>query len=98
MIPLRDPEEIETRHLHEAVSLDGKRVLEVGCGNGRLTWRYAHSARRVIGIDLSQTGLSEAQNGCPPALRATVSFALADGRALPFAAGRFDVILLAWSL
>ncbi len=93
-----DPEEIEPRHLQEAVRLAGKRVLEIGCGDGRLTWRYAQSAMHVVGIDPSQTDLREAQNSCPSALRASVRFAAADARTLPFAANQFDVALLAWSL
>jgi ubiquinone/menaquinone biosynthesis C-methylase UbiE len=93
-----DPEETEPRYLREAVKLDGKRILEVGCGNGRLTWRYAQRARRVVGIDHRQTDLRDAQDSCPPALRSTVRFAAADALALPFATNQFDVALLAWSL
>jgi ubiquinone/menaquinone biosynthesis C-methylase UbiE len=98
MTLLRDPEENETRQLHAAVPLAGKRVLEVGCGAGRLTWRFARSAGQVVGLDPNPASLRTAYHDCPPALRPTVAFALGDARAIPFAAGTFDVAVLAWSL
>ncbi len=94
----RDPEEVETRYLHEFVSFAGKRVLEVGCGEGRLTWRYAHAARRVVGIDPNLEHLCVAPRECPPDLRASVGFALARAEALPFLGETFNVAVLAWSL
>ena len=41
MIGLLDPEGVETRVLHDLVDFRGKDVLEIGCGDGRMTWRYA---------------------------------------------------------
>jgi 2-polyprenyl-3-methyl-5-hydroxy-6-metoxy-1,4-benzoquinol methylase len=41
-MPLRiDPEQNEIRALKSAANWRGKEVLEVGCGNGRLTLRLA---------------------------------------------------------
>jgi hypothetical protein len=34
-----DPEQNEIGALLDFVNLDGRRVLEIGSGNGRLTWR-----------------------------------------------------------
>jgi len=36
-----DPEGNETLALFDLVQLDGREVLEIGCGDGRLTRRYA---------------------------------------------------------
>ncbi len=94
----RDPEQVEKRYLHDFVSLAGKRVLEVGCGEGRLTWRYADIAGRVTGIDTDPERLAAAPRDCPPDLRRRVGFALAQAEALPFAGETFDVAILAWSL
>ena len=40
----RDPEQIEIRMLREFADLEGKHILEIGSGDGRLTWRYAQFA------------------------------------------------------
>ncbi len=94
----RDPEETETTHLHDIAQFANARVLEIGCGNGRLTWRYAGTANRVTGIDPDMTRLFTAIGDCPPGLRSAVSFARAKSEALPFARDTFDLAVLAWSL
>ena len=98
MTIFRDPEENEIRYLRDFVSLSGKHVLEIGCGEGRLTWRYAHTAGRVVGIDLNPIRLLKAQFECQPELRSKVSFALASSLDLPFPPEKFAVAVLAWSL
>jgi ubiquinone/menaquinone biosynthesis C-methylase UbiE len=45
-----DPE-AEMAALRELGGLEGARVLEVGCGDGRLTFRYTPAARSVLAID-----------------------------------------------
>ena len=45
MSVLLDPEETETRVLHELIDFTGKDVLEIGCGDGRMTWRFASPPR-----------------------------------------------------
>jgi len=94
----RDPEERELRHLHAFADFAGARVLEVGCGEGRLTWRYAAAPTRVVGIDPDPQRLGVARSDCPLALRANVTFALAKAEALPFPRETFDLAVLAWSL
>ena len=46
-----DPENGEPRALFNLVDLSSRRVLEIGCGDGRLTWRYADRAAHVTAID-----------------------------------------------
>jgi len=47
-----DPEGHETAALDQLLpDLRGRRVLEVGCGEGRLTCRYADRAGSVLAID-----------------------------------------------
>jgi len=94
----KDPEGIETAHLRDFAPLTGARVLEVGCGDGRLTWRYAAAARRVVGIDPDAEELSIAFRKRLPHLRSTVILTQAQAEALPFPRETFDVAVLAWSL
>ncbi len=93
-----DPEGFETAHVHEFLRPANAHVLEIGCGEGRLTWRYALAARRVVGVDLDAVRVQTAMRECPTALSTRVAFAMADTLALPFPDQVFDGALLAWSL
>lgn len=95
-----DPEGTETRYLLRYAELaqeSPKRVLEVGCGDGRLTWRYAHAARQVVGIDLHADDLRVALIDRPGDLAQRVQFARADALHLPIANGARDLAIFAWS-
>lgn len=92
----RDPAGSESSYLHKFAKFTGQRVLEIGCGDGRLTWQYAKMAQRVAGIDLQADDLRVAMIDRPSDL--PVSFARADSVSLPFAKERFDIAILAWSL
>ena len=48
----------------------GRRVLDIGCGTGRLTAEIAsHSRRFVVGVDRSASMLTEASRTQEPAVR-----------------------------
>jgi ubiquinone/menaquinone biosynthesis C-methylase UbiE len=93
-----DPERSERKHLHKLVDFTGKRVLEIGCGQGRLTWQYASTARSVAGIDVDFDDLRVAMVDRPRDLAERVVFARANSVHLPFAEETFDIAVLAWSL
>ena len=94
----KDPEGVEQRHLGGLVQFAGKRVLEIGCGDGRLTWKYARLARQVVGIDLDADGLRFASIERPSDLEKSVAFVRASSTGLPLPRATFDIALLAWSL
>jgi ubiquinone/menaquinone biosynthesis C-methylase UbiE len=94
----KDPERNETKHLHQFVDFANQRVLEVGCGEGRLTWRYAKETRTTIGVDLDRDSLRIAKVDRPHDLENKVHFACADSQHLPFSKEKFDIAILAWSL
>lgn len=93
----KDPEGIETHYLNKAINFKNQHVLEIGMGDGRLTWRYAHSAGRVTGIDLDADELKVAAAERPAGLRETVSLVQANSLDLPFRRETFDKTILAWS-
>jgi len=93
----KDAERNEVLYLHKYADFDRKRVLEVGCGDGRLTWRYARDARHVTGIDLEQDDLRVASIERAADLETTVALARADTIHLPFRDHAFDMAILAWS-
>ena len=93
----KDPEGTETHYLNQIVDFTGQHVLEIGMGDGRLTWRYARSAGRVTGIDLDADELKVAALERPAGLRETVSLVQANSLNLPFRRETFDKAILAWS-
>ncbi len=93
----KDPERSEAQQLLACVDVKGKRVLEIGCGDGRLTWSYASGAGRVGGIDLDRDALKVARIERPSDLEERVLFAAADSRRLPFPTANFDLAIFAWS-
>jgi len=46
-----DPEGHETRALHSLIDFSDRDVMEIGAGDGRMTWRYADAARSVTALD-----------------------------------------------
>lgn len=88
----------EPRALLAAADFSGARVLEIGSGNGRLTFRFAADARSVIGVDLKHAELASALQSCPERLRPGVRFACASAISLPFRDAVFDIALFASAL
>jgi len=100
-----DPEQNETHALLQILGdLSGKRVLEIGCGDGRMTGRYAEKAAQVIGIDPDGDKISQAIRTAPPYFQERVSFYADDleGYAAKWQLVNpeegFDLVILAWSL
>jgi ubiquinone/menaquinone biosynthesis C-methylase UbiE len=93
-----DPEGRETQALYTAADFRGKRVLEIGCGAGRLMRRYADAASFAGGVDSSFESLWAARHDRPRELARRLAHIQAAAFALPFAAGVFDIVLFGWSL
>jgi 2-polyprenyl-3-methyl-5-hydroxy-6-metoxy-1,4-benzoquinol methylase len=93
-----DPEQAETRAIHSLVDFTGTNVLEVGCGDGRLTWRFAEQARAVLALDPEASAIETAQANCPAHLLQKVTFQTADITRVELAPTAYDVVVLSWSL
>ena len=63
-----DPEGAETDALARLAPVDGLRVLELGCGDGRLTFRYADAAASVLAIDPDPDLIARARAAVPSRL------------------------------
>ncbi len=59
--PLHDINPLRLGYIDKAVSLDGKTVLDVGCGGGILSESMAMKGAQVTGIDLGEKALKVAQ-------------------------------------
>ena len=93
----KDPEGTEIHHLGEAAAFANQNVLEIGCGEGRLTWRVAPLCGRLTGIDPEADALRVASVERPDNLRKTVRFVRASALDLPFPHETFDMAILSWS-
>ena len=92
-----DPEGTEITVIHELVDFSGADVLEVGCGDGRLTWRYADEAASVLAIDMNGEKIERAGEAIP---FAPLQDEFCRGRYCPGGAfpDAYDVAILAHSL
>jgi trans-aconitate 2-methyltransferase len=73
---------------------DSNRILDVGCGDGKITAEIASRAPRgsVVGVDPSRDMISFAQSHFGPAARPNLRFEVADARCLPFK-NEFDLVV-----
>lgn len=70
----------------------GRRLLEVGCGIGTDLVRFARGGAVVTGVDLSQTAIDLAVRNFALHEVEAEDLRVANGEALPFADGSFDVV------
>ena len=93
-----DPEEREFEALLAlAGDLTGQRVLEVGCGNGRITTHLAPHAAHVTAIDPNAERIAQAKANLPAELAHKISYLPISLEDLP-PSEKFDMVLLSWSL
>jgi 16S rRNA A1518/A1519 N6-dimethyltransferase RsmA/KsgA/DIM1 with predicted DNA glycosylase/AP lyase activity len=89
-----DPEEHEIAALGAmAASFAGCRVVEIGCGDGRLTRRYAHAAESVLAIDSDADAVARLAGTLPNVDARAIGV---DQLVLP--PQSVDIVLFAWSL
>jgi len=96
--PRRDPENAERRVLQRFSPQSEGRVLDIGCGDGRLTWLLARSAGLVVGLDIDKDELRNARSTRPGAVSAKVCCTAAAGEAMPFVNELFNLAIFSWSL
>lgn len=88
-----DREMVAQKFLVEFAEPDGKDVLEIGCGKGRITEMISGWAESYVAVDPDRAALDEAEVRVPG-----VSFVQGDGEELQFPAESFDVVVFSLSL
>jgi ubiquinone/menaquinone biosynthesis C-methylase UbiE len=96
--PLVDPEGVELETLRALAPVDGLRVLELGCGDGRVTFRLAETAASVLAVDPDEERIAAARATLPAHLGEKVSFAVAGAAEVDAPRPEFDLAIFSWSL
>jgi SAM-dependent methyltransferase len=77
--------------IHGYTRARGKRVLDVGCGNGYVLAQYARHGAEVHGIDLTETAVSLSRRRFELA-GLTGTFQRTDGDTIPYPDESFDIV------
>ena len=91
-------EGFERRLIERFVSLRRKRVLEIGCGDGRLTFTYASRASSVLAIDPDRPSIEDARFEQRSRGAFNIDFRVSSIEHLRAVGARFDAALFSWSL
>jgi ubiquinone/menaquinone biosynthesis C-methylase UbiE len=76
----------------------GRRVLDLGCGDGRFAFAFARLASNVEGLDPDAEAIAVAKQTAREAGVRNVRFAVGAAQHLPYPDGAFDVVVLSWTL
>jgi ubiquinone/menaquinone biosynthesis C-methylase UbiE len=76
----------------------GKRVLDLGCGDGRFALGVAPLASSVEGLDPDAEAIAAAKKAARESGAANVRFRVGAAQKLPYPDATFDVVLLSWTL
>jgi len=93
-----DPEAVELRTLAEIAPVDGLRVLELGCGDGRITFEIAPSAASILAVDPDEERIATARGRLPAGLEQRVRFVAVGAAEVEAPAHEFELALFSWSL
>src|SRR5437667_9874030 len=93
-----DPDERELAALARGSTWRGRRVLEIGCGDGRLTLRLARLGARVVAIDPEAAKVRAARQSLPRRYARRVEYRVGRAQRLPWRAHEFDCVVFAWAL
>ena len=98
--PLSDypPPGVEVRLIERFGRLRGRRILEIGCGDGRLTRQLAPLASSVVAIEPDSARVALARRMTASEGIDNVSFRVGSAEHLRLGTGPFDVVLFSWSL
>ena len=80
------------RLLSLAGDMTGKRVLDLGCGNGWAAVNYARKGAGVTGIDVSLSSLKMAKDFCKEREQDHIHFVLGAAEKMPFKP-KFDIVV-----
>ena len=84
----------QTRILDLIGPVEGRRILDLGCGDGLLTWTLAERGAWAVGIDADRAMLEAASARSTRLRRQRPRFVEGRIEQLPFPDGSFDVVMI----
>ena len=93
-----DPDGVELPTIRELVDLADLDVVEIGCGDGRMTFSCAEEAASVLAFDADEELVRRARAATPRALRERIRFQVSDATEIELPTAEFDLALFSWSL
>jgi ubiquinone/menaquinone biosynthesis C-methylase UbiE len=93
-----DPDGVELATIRGLVDLRGKRIVEIGCGEGRITFACAEEATSILAFDADEESIRRARDATPRALASRIRFEVADAADRELPESEFDLALFSWSL
>ncbi len=76
----------------------GRRVLDLGCGDGRFAFALARLASNVEGLDPDAEAIAGAEHTARETGVRNVHFAVGAAQHLPYPDSALDVVVLSWTL
>jgi SAM-dependent methyltransferase len=98
MSGILDPEEAHVAALRRLADFAGARVVEVGCGDGRLTLGIAERAASVLAFDPDDDAVARARAALPARLLDRVSYRVASATEIEIPRSAYDIVVFSWSL
>lgn len=98
MTPVLDPEGAHLAALRRLGDFRACRVIELGCGDGRLTVGIARDAARVLALDPDAEAVERARRSLPAELNEHVRDHVASGKEIEIEPHSFDLTVFSWSL
>ena len=98
MTRVLDPERAHLAALRRLADFSGMRVLEMGCGDGRLTQGIAAEAAHVLAFDPDAESVAAERSALPAEFSDRVTFQAASAAAIEIERGSFDLVVFSWAL
>jgi ubiquinone/menaquinone biosynthesis C-methylase UbiE len=93
-----DPEGAHLAALRRLGSFRDRQILELGCGDGRLTVPIAYEAAFVLAFDPDAEAVEQARRAIPAELATRVAYRVAGGQEIEVEPSSFDLAVFSWSL
>lgn len=98
MKPVLDPEGAHLAALRRLGDFRDRKVLELGCGDGRLTRGIAEEAASVLAFDPDAEAIGRARRSLSSELARRVTYRAASGTEIEVEPLSFDLVVFSWSL